>query len=228
MIPRSLQQVFAALQAQPEGTTYSVQCSFVELYLAHTRDLLGAEARSHDGKLIAPDRQLRDGKGGVYIVDLAKRPLKSVEDAILAIKDGTRHRVVAEMNMNKRSSRGHAILCAAPPGGRGGQPTLRLRAHTRACALRVRAGSGTPSPHPAASAHSTVYVQRTTGKTGYAGKLNLVDLAGMESAGGQPSGVSSNESRKNETKHIKCALATPALSNRCSTSRALLRAARLR
>ena len=132
MIPRSLQQVFAALQAQPEGTTYSVQCSFVELYLAHTRDLLGAEARSHDGKLIAPDRQLRDGKGGVYIVDLAKRPLKSVEDAILAIKDGTRHRMVAEMNMNKRSSRGHAILCAAPPMGEGGRTdTPTACSHTR-------------------------------------------------------------------------------------------------
>ena len=29
----------------------------------------------------------------------------------------------------------------------------------------------------------TVYVQRTHKGTGYSGKLNLVDLAGMESAG---------------------------------------------
>lgn len=52
----------------------------------------------------------------------------------------------------------------------------------------------------------TVYVQRTHKGTGYSGKLNLVDLAGMESAGSQTLGVSSNTDRKNETKHINQSL----------------------
>ena len=52
----------------------------------------------------------------------------------------------------------------------------------------------------------TVYVQRTHKGTGYSGKLNLVDLAGMESAGGQSLGVSSNTDRKNETRHINQSL----------------------
>ena len=118
MIPRSIKQIFEALEAlAPEDESkYSVQCSFLELCewppseplqspweppavadrrppravsdhsthrtpacllrasdLSHINDLLGGEQRERDGRTIAPDRQLREGKAGVFVEHLTRR-----------------------------------------------------------------------------------------------------------------------------------------------------------
>ena len=41
--------------------------------LSHINDLLGGEQRERDGRTIAPDRQLREGKAGVFVEHLTRR-----------------------------------------------------------------------------------------------------------------------------------------------------------
>lgn len=40
--------------------------------LSHINDLLGGEQRERDGRTIAPDRQLREGKAGVFVEHLTR------------------------------------------------------------------------------------------------------------------------------------------------------------
>ena len=109
MIPRALSQIFTKLEAM-EGSKWTVTCSFCELYLDRARDLLGQEKDDRTNRAYAPERQIRLGKQGFFIEHLKQVPCKTVEEAMALIKTGSKLRMVAEMNMNKRSSRGHAIF----------------------------------------------------------------------------------------------------------------------
>lgn len=112
MIPRALDQIFSSLTSLDEQK-WSVSCSFIELYLSHIHDLLGEEKSATVVSSRGPNppqRQLREGKAGVFVEGLKEVPARSVADAIEAIKRGSKQRMVAEMNMNARSSRGHAIF----------------------------------------------------------------------------------------------------------------------
>ena len=93
-----------------EGSKWTVTCSFCELYLDRARDLLGQEKDDRTNRAYAPERQIRLGKQGFFIEHLKQVPCKTVEEAMALIKTGSKLRMVAEMNMNKRSSRGHAIF----------------------------------------------------------------------------------------------------------------------
>jgi len=165
MVPRVLQAVLDKC----DQASVVVTCSFLEVYNKSVHDLLAPPA----GKQWAPeaqDRRVRESPNhaGFFVEALVEEQVYTVKEAIDLINRGAKLRKVATMNLNARSSRGHAIF--------------------------------------------GVRWTRTTGAARTSGRLNLVDLAGMESASGQAdsstTGASAVAERRTETQFINTSLST--------------------
>ena len=160
IIPRALSQLFNAI----DPVTTTVSCSFLELYVDKVNDLLISNSRFAGAKNQPVARRLREGRDGFFVEGLIQEDVGSVAAAMDLIKRGSDLRTVSEMNMNKRSSRGHAIF----------------------------------GVHITSTSESGEQLVSAT--------LNLVDLAGMESAVLPTKGASAVAERRNETKAINTSL----------------------
>lgn len=99
---------------------FNVKVSYVEVYNERIRDLLSDDAGDNvsNGTPIGatpviqtggPEVQLRTNAKGEVIVNSTIREVKTVEEALELLIFGNTNRVVAKTDMNRHSSRSHAI-----------------------------------------------------------------------------------------------------------------------
>jgi len=85
--------------------SFEVVCSYTEIYNEQIFDLLDS---TQQAKL-----QIReDTKKGIYLEGEKQVAVTSLEDIIEIINKGQNNRTVASTNMNRESSRSHAIFTA--------------------------------------------------------------------------------------------------------------------
>lgn len=83
---------------------FDVKCSFLEIYNENIFDLLDA----NDKKI-----QIREDKEqGVYAECCSEEKVTCIQDVLQLISKGTRNRKIASTNMNRESSRSHAVFTA--------------------------------------------------------------------------------------------------------------------
>ena len=100
LIPRIVSRLFAEIRSfKSNGVDVDVEASFVEVYQEQWNDLLSGE------------KNLKvDKKTGALVKPLERRPFKDVPSLMALYAAGSDRRHVARMNLNARSSRGHAVL----------------------------------------------------------------------------------------------------------------------
>ncbi len=101
LIPRTLQYLFQRIQ-QDTTATYSVRCSYVEIYNETIYDLLDSVGR------VCGLRE--DSQRGVYISDCTLALLSSPSEALDLFNFGAQNRHVAATSMNRESSRSHSVF----------------------------------------------------------------------------------------------------------------------
>lgn len=116
LVPRLLQHIFKSLKSSPEGVdnkkesrTYSAKCSFYEIYQEKVYDLLSVvtnEGTGGAGGLLVRE----DNRRGVFVEGVTEEPVSCPEDASRILKLGYNNRHVGETNMNRESSRSHAVF----------------------------------------------------------------------------------------------------------------------
>ncbi len=109
IIPRLMSDLFTRLSAQreTEQTSFTVGCSFVEIYMERVRDLL----LDGDDPTAGTDLKIREAtNGSVWIQDVTEIECHSVHDALSVLSEGIGHRAVASTAMNHESSRSHSVL----------------------------------------------------------------------------------------------------------------------
>lgn len=111
IIPRAISTIFSRAAALRDerggGWTFSIKGSFIELYNEDLIDLLGMD----DGGGGRREVQIREDKHGTIIWDgLREISVKSANEVMSLIRQGTSIRRTNETDMNAQSSRSHAIF----------------------------------------------------------------------------------------------------------------------
>jgi hypothetical protein len=126
LIPRICRALFNDLQAKKAeaeaeaaaepGTVkeYRLEAKFLEIYNEKVKDLLWVLRENDLGETMSVDREnlkirLVPGQGP-QVVGLTTLQVKSLDDCINLIEEGTRNRSVAATKMNEESSRSHSIF----------------------------------------------------------------------------------------------------------------------
>ena len=109
IIPRTCRELFSQI-SQDNGKTYIVKGHFVEIYQEKIIDLLDRKdsTRSLSKLLIRHDKS--PGGKGIYITGVRERIVRSTQDVLALLEEGTQRRTVGSTNMNATSSRSHAVL----------------------------------------------------------------------------------------------------------------------
>ena len=125
IIPQIIENLFGRLDDDDDESSsivsYSVRCSFMQIYHDKVHDLLASGGKSTKASL--PIREDVGALGGVTIHGLSSIEVNSPEQAIKLLYQGGRRRTVRETSCNERSSRSHAIfqlsveVCAINPQG---------------------------------------------------------------------------------------------------------------
>ena len=101
VVPRFIQDVFKAVKTKKEYD-FSVQISYVEIYLEKIRDLLNP---------IKDNLEIRESRyRGLWIDEVTEIFVGSFDEAIKVIRKGEQNRTVAATAMNAHSSRSHSVL----------------------------------------------------------------------------------------------------------------------
>lgn len=162
LVLRAIEHLFWAAH-RPHRTTavnYIFKLSVIEIYNDTVIDLL-REATSEVGGMgqgVAPPKVVvMDTPGGVVMPGLHLHPLDSAEEARSKVSEASLNRAVAEHQLNRRSSRSHAIYTFYVT-----QPRVL------------------PSPSAAGDEGVTEEEQEGGAEGVMESKLHLVDLAGSE------------------------------------------------
>eukprot|EP01065_Artemidia_motanka_P009352 TRINITY_DN14777_c0_g1_i1.p1 TRINITY_DN14777_c0_g1~~TRINITY_DN14777_c0_g1_i1.p1 ORF type:complete len:1381 (+),score=522.53 TRINITY_DN14777_c0_g1_i1:279-4145(+) len=106
--PRVCAQLFsriAALRSEHSETSFTVRCSYMEIYLEQVYDLL-AVANEKERCL----RVREHPETGPFVDGLSTHPVSTLEGALELMSKGDEARRTAATRMNTRSSRSHAIF----------------------------------------------------------------------------------------------------------------------
>lgn len=180
IIPRTFNHILNIVgSADGKNQQYLVSCSYIEIYNEEIHDLLSKDTKAK--------MELKEQKDkGVFIKDLTKQIVKSIDEMEKYMNIGNSNRSVGETQMNKESSRSHSLFTlyieqstvdekvvsrSAPlfTSSRGRVVHLHLRVY-QLC-----------RPTWDSPAHTRSSLLSSQGNQRFrAGKLNLVDLAGSE------------------------------------------------
>ena len=110
LVPRVLDYLWDHL-AQGESTSggtksFTCRCSFYEIYQERVYDLLDSSSNCNDRGLSVRE----DSKLGVYVEGCTEEQVNSPSDAKRVLTIGYRNRHVGATNMNRESSRSHAVF----------------------------------------------------------------------------------------------------------------------
>lgn len=101
VVPRLIKDLFNSIKTKKDHE-FSIQVSYVEIYLEKIRDLLNP---SRDNLEIRESRYK-----GLWIEDVTEVYVSSFEDAVKTMRRGELNRTVAATAMNAHSSRSHSVL----------------------------------------------------------------------------------------------------------------------
>jgi len=102
IIPRAINDIFRHIEESTDDIEYTIQVSFLEIYLEKVRDLLSPK---HVNMKI---RETKDHD--IYVEGLKEIYVGSFEEILALIRKGQKYRAVAETKMNQYSSRSHSLL----------------------------------------------------------------------------------------------------------------------
>ena len=106
IIPRALQDIVARL----EGTNLQLTMSYMEVYNENIYDLLPDPSSSKVPSFKPTSLKLRESQDGdIYVKDLVKHRVRSVQEGLDLVKDATAKRHTSSNNINADSSRSHCI-----------------------------------------------------------------------------------------------------------------------
>ena len=110
IIPRAAEEVFNFIeQASKDDSKFLVRVSFLQIYCEKIADLL--DKNSKQKKDTKGHLQIReDPSGGVYVNNLSEHIVKSADEIMQLLKDGSAMRTTASTDMNQQSSRSHAVF----------------------------------------------------------------------------------------------------------------------
>lgn len=110
IIPRAAEEIFNFVeQASKDDSKFLVRVSFLQIYCEKIADLLdknGLKKVNDKGHLAVRE----DPSGGVYVNNLSEHIVKSADEIMQLLKDGSALRTVASTDMNMTSSRSHAVF----------------------------------------------------------------------------------------------------------------------
>ncbi|KAL4124990.1 hypothetical protein PRIC2_008581 [Phytophthora ramorum] len=141
VVPRSIERLFAEMEREKRatgGASFSVYCSFIEIYNEKIFDILSPEtlasgkgSQSPDAKTAAANGSLtqrarwnstvtaKDAKGlqirqkldgSVFVDGMTSRNVSNQAELLQAFREGSLHREVRDNFYNQFSSRGHAVF----------------------------------------------------------------------------------------------------------------------
>ena len=136
IIPRTLSEVFRAVQAHSEEAEHTVRVSYLEIYNESGFDLLDprqAAAAGRHGQMSAANLQelakvqgvVDDDDGSTRVKGLSSHVVNSEEAAINLLFLGDTNRAVSETTMNAASSRSHCIFTISVEARPHGSTTVR-------------------------------------------------------------------------------------------------------
>ena len=102
IVPRIVEQLFAAFQTAPQHMEFTVKVGYMEIYMERIRDLLNPQK---DNLAIHEDKI-----HGVYVKDLTEAYANSAGEVYAYLQIGQRSRATAATNMNQESSRSHSVF----------------------------------------------------------------------------------------------------------------------
>ncbi|KAJ1667201.1 hypothetical protein IW140_003831 [Coemansia sp. RSA 1813] len=165
VVPRAIKEIWhhlAKKSAKHGGFTYSVDVSFLELYNEDLVDLLNPRmvAGGSGGNTRGPTIR-EDSRGNMVLVGVERKSANCEDDIIGYLHQGALSRTTASTDMNRTSSRSHAIF------------TIYLRQQERK-ASAIYTGNQ-PSPPM-----SETQMTGLDGGPSIVSKIHFVDLAGSE------------------------------------------------
>ncbi|KAK2961269.1 putative Kinesin heavy chain [Blattamonas nauphoetae] len=101
IIPRIILDIFKEIEAAPKTKTFSIRCSFVEIYNERINDLLDPS------KVNLP---LHEREGETRIHDVTEYAITQLAGFLTLLDVGNANRAIAANEANDRSSRSHTIL----------------------------------------------------------------------------------------------------------------------
>ncbi|KAJ2678572.1 hypothetical protein GGI25_002160 [Coemansia spiralis] len=141
------------------GFTYNLDVSFLELYNEDLIDLLNPRSIAGNGGRGPTIRE--DSRGNMVLVGVERKPAGCEEDIIRYLHQGALSRTTASTDMNRTSSRSHAIF------------TIYLR-------QQERRGSTTFSTNGSSTPATIDQITELDGGPLIVSKIHFVDLAGSE------------------------------------------------
>jgi kinesin family protein 5 len=112
VIPRMVQELFQLIEQRKADTLFTVQCSYVEIYLEKIRDLINPNLTNLQiREIVAPTSTTsKKSQSLTYIEGCTICTVKSIQDILKVIQLGDSHRTTAATDMNDHSSRSHSVF----------------------------------------------------------------------------------------------------------------------
>jgi len=101
MVQRIVTHVFDHIRENSELSVFSLNASFMEIYMEQINDLIDADRMN---------LRIRQRAEEVYVENISSLAVTVEEEIMRAIQLGIRNRKTARTDMNSRSSRSHAVL----------------------------------------------------------------------------------------------------------------------
>ncbi|KAJ2157045.1 hypothetical protein GGF46_004776 [Coemansia sp. RSA 552] len=160
VVPRAIGEIWSQLEKRVQsqaGFSYSVDVSFLELYNEDLIDLLNPKAAGGNGGRGPAIRE--DSRGNMVLVGVERQTASYCDDVVRYLHQGALSRTTASTDMNRTSSRSHAIF------------TVHLRQQDRRSSV-IPTGDLPPA--------GAEPVPGRDGGTSIVSKIHFVDLAGSE------------------------------------------------
>ncbi|RUS90635.1 hypothetical protein EGW08_001632, partial [Elysia chlorotica] len=103
IIPRALTDMFRIMQ-ETKSKQFTVNVSYIEIYMEELRDLLALDAPSRDLHV------REDSKGNTVIVGAREIECESLDEVMSYLESGSAARHTGSTQMNEQSSRSHSIF----------------------------------------------------------------------------------------------------------------------
>ncbi|CAF9916462.1 MAG: hypothetical protein GOMPHAMPRED_001014 [Gomphillus americanus] len=105
IIPRALYSLFGKLEANETENT--VKISFIELYNEELRDLLASDDST---KLKLYEADQKKGQGATFVQGMEESYIRSAQEGVRLLQEGSHKRQVAATKCNDLSSRSHTVF----------------------------------------------------------------------------------------------------------------------
>ena len=120
IIPRLMKDLFNTATDRKDTTVFSIQCSYVEIYMEQVRDLINPKLGNLKLREVVSTKKIKSQKqkgrvktvkkSYVYIEGCTVCTVTNFTDMMKVLKKGDQHRITAATEMNQRSSRSHSVF----------------------------------------------------------------------------------------------------------------------